>query len=642
MADISTGSVGDIALYLGSEAIARGALEGGVQVVASYPGNPSTEITEALRQVAKNMNIYVEWSANEKVALEAAAAASFNGLRALSGMKHNGLNVALDFVAGLSTSGLRGGLLAVVCDDPSGITSTTEQDTRPIARSLDLPLLEPATFQDAKDMAKFGLELSEKFGRLVMLRSATRLQHARGKTVLSNLSTERRNAHFDTNQQYVAFPSLPRRIVALEKLAEIKEIFENSPFNVYEGPDSPELLIICCGSCYLYAQDALTLLNLRDKVGVLKIGTVWPLPLNFIETYLRKCSRILVLEEVEPFLEGNLKALAAELADNMPVPRFFGRMNGVFKSYGELNPDLVIEAVCGILKIEYQNRSEDYDRLARATVEKLVPQRSLTLCAGCPHRASYWAIKTAIALDGRDAFVTGDIGCYSFGLFPSGYSVMKTEQAMGSGPGVGSGSGMLGQFNLKQPVIAVVGDSTFYHAALPALLNAVSNKSDLTLVVLDNGTTAMTGFQPHPGIGRNALGNTTTPVSIETICRSFGIRVEITNPYDINAATGKVREFMENEANGPRVLIMRQRCALEAKRQGQPYQVWVDEDQCIGESCGCNRYCTRIFKCPGIIRDTATGRARIDEAVCFGCGVCVNVCPVDAIKLKAIEAKKTG
>jgi len=640
MTDISTGTKGLAQLLLGSEAIGRGALEGGVNVVASYPGNPSTEITEAIRQVAEKLNIYVEWSVNEKVAVETAAAASFAGLRGLSAMKQNGLNVALDFVSGISTSGSKGGLVLVVCDDPSGITSTSEQDSRPLARSLEFPLLEPGTFQEAKDMTRFGLELSEKIGRMVIFRSATRLQHARGKTIIADLPAVEKKAHFDTSRQFVAFPSLPRHIEAREKLAEAKALCKDSPFNYYEGPDNPDLLIVTCGSCYLYSLDALNLLGLWDRVGILKIGTVWPLPDDLIKTHMAQNTKILVLEEVEPFLEGNLKELAVEWASELKITTFYGRRTEPLEPTGELNPDIIIGALAEILDLEYEARPADYDRQAKEIVEQLVPPRSLAMCAGCPHRASYWAIKNAEVLDTRDGFVTGDIGCYSFGLFPSGYSIMKTEQAMGSGPGVGYGFGKLGQFDMEQPVVAVVGDGTFYHGALPALVAAVNNQSNLTLVVLDNGATAMTGFQPHPGTGSDAFGNAAKPVLIEDICESLGVRVEIVDPYDTPHATAKVLEFMNDEERGPRVLIMRQPCALQTARSGKLYEVWVDQHKCVGEDCGCNRYCSRAFKCPGIMWDTEAQKAKIDEAICVGCGVCSQVCRHGAILLKPLNAKK--
>lgn len=632
MAKILKGSAGESLLLLGSEAIGRGALEGGVNVVASYPGNPSTEITDSIRQAAEEVGVHVEWGINEKVALETAAAASFAGLRGLSTMKQNGLNVALDFISGISTSGSKGGLLLVVCDDPSGITSTSEQDSRPIARSLDFPLLEPGNFQEAKDMVRFGFELSEAIGRMVILRSSTRVQHARGQVILGELPDEKKKAHFDTSQQFVAFPSLPRHITARERLEKARELYRDSVFNTYEGPEEPELLIICAGGCYLYAQDALSLLDLRDRVGLLKIGTVWPAPVELLKEHMAKNRRILILEEVEPFLEGELKELAVEWADEIPLPTFFGRRTGPLLPTGELNPDIVIGALCKILDLTYSARPSDYDREAKAMLENLVPPRSMAMCAGCPHRASYWAIKNAQTLDNRDGFVTGDIGCYSFGLFPSGYSIMKTEQAMGSGPGVGYGFGMLGQFDMKQPVTAVVGDGTFYHAALPALVAAVNNRANLTIVVLDNGATAMTGFQPHPGTGFDAHGREVKKIPVEDICRSLGVEVVIADPYDVKDARDKVLEALNNEGDGPRVLIMRQQCALQTARLGKPYKVWVDREQCLGEKCGCNRFCLRAFKCPGIMWNAESERAEIDEAVCTGCGVCSEVCPHGAIQ----------
>ena len=640
MANIAIDSPGLVKLVLGSEAIARGALEGGVHVVASYPGNPSTEITEALSEAAKKAGIYVEWSINEKVATEVAGAASFAGLRAMSAMKQNGFNVALDFFQGVSTSGIRGGFVLVVCDDPSGVTSTSEQDSRPLAKSLEFPLLDPGNFQEAKDMTRFALELSEQIGSVVILRSATRLQHAKGLVTFGEITKDERKAKFDTSKQFVAFPSLARHVIAKQRLAKAKELCKNSPFNYYKGPDKPELLIATSGSCLLYSLEALRSLGVEDRVGVMKIGTVWPLPEEFIREHIVKSNKVLVLEEVEPFLETHLKALMAEWASEIKVPIFYGRSVGPIAPTGELNPDIVIGAISEILGVKYEARGPNYEKAVTEMVQKMVPPRDFGLCAGCPHRASFWAVKMAEALDGRDGFATGDIGCYAFGLFPSGYKVVRVEQSMGTSVGTGYGFGKLGQFGMEQPVFALIGDGTFYHAGLPALVASVSNKSNVIFVILDNEITAMTGFQPTPASGYNAMGEETKKVTIEDICESVGAKVVIADPYDVEDARNKLLEMAQDEESGVRVVIMRRECAVMAARKGKLYNMWVDPDKCYGEECGCGNFCTRVFRCPGIILDPETTKAKIDEAICVGCGVCTQVCPHGAIIREPVTAKE--
>jgi indolepyruvate ferredoxin oxidoreductase alpha subunit len=259
----------------------------------------------------------------------------------------------------------------------------------------------------------------------------------------------------------------------------------------------------------------------------------------------------------------------------------------------------------------------------------------MTFCPGCPHRATFWAIKNALKLDGRNGLVTGDIGCYSMALGPAGFFQARTMHCMGGGIGVANGLGKLGQFGFNQPVLAVVGDSTFYHAAIPALVNGIYNKSNFILVILDNGGTAMTGFQPHPGTGLTAMGEPTKVVSMEGLCRSVGARVEICDPFDLERTTDVLLDMMA-EDGGTKVVIMRRQCELiRSKKEERPYKVYVDTDKCIGEACGCDRLCTRVFLCPGLIWDSKAGKSKIDDVVCTGCGVCADVCPQGAIVKEA-------
>lgn len=642
MSKLQNETEGMVCLFMGNEAIARGALEAGVNVAAAYPGTPSSEILENLARVAVERNLYVEWSANEKVALEVAAAASFAGLRALCSLKQNGVNVASDFLLHLAASGTRGGLVLVLCEDPGALSSVNEGDSRHFARMLELPLLEPGDFQEAKDLTAWAFQLSEELKTLVMVRSVTRLSHASGNVTLGKLALPSGQAEFrcdgfilDPLEGAVASaPVLYKHALQQEKIRKAKEIFEGSPFNTYHGPACPELLVITGSACSLYCREAIEILGLQDRVGLLKLTTTWPLPSDLIKKHLAQTEKVLVVEEVIPFLEENLKVLGAELAKEVGCKAFFGKRDGVLPSVGELNPDLVMTAIGKVLGDVACPGPSEYQRKAQSKALSLAPTREQTFCPGCPHRASFFSIYKAVELDGRRGFVCGDIGCYTMAMFPCGFGTLKTLHSMGSGLGLASGFGRLGQFGFRQPVLAVCGDSTFFHAAIPALINAVHHRADIVLIILDNSGTAMTGFQPHPGLGIDALGEPVPKIDIALVCRSIGARVESADPFDLDETMRKLSELIE-DGEGPRVLILRQICALSPEKKGKKrYEMTVDESLCISEKCGCNRFCTRSFRCPGLFNDRMTGKAKIDEVICAGCGVCISICPVSAIKGK--------
>ncbi len=619
---------------MGNEAIARGALEAGIGVATAYPGNPSSEIIGTLAHAAKELKIYVEWSVNEKVALEIAASASFANIRALSAMKQNGLNVALDFLGNLNLTGINKGLVLVICDDPGGISSTNEQDSRHMAKILDLPLLEPATFQEAKDMTRWAFDLSEEISNTCLIRSVTRISHARGNVVLGELPSRKDQAHFDILRRpyaSIAATSPPKFHQVLHRhLSRIGDIYEQSPFNWYVGAKKPELLIITCGSGWFYAKEAIEMLSREDSIGILKLGTTWPLPKALIAGVMQQTEKIMVIEETDAFLETNIKELSADLGEGRTW-RFYGKASGHINPFGEINTDIVIRAITEILKIHYISRSEDYGIKAEQIFKKNIFPRELQFCPGCPHRTTFWAIKDALRMDGREGFVVGDIGCYSMALSSTGFSQIKSVHAMGSGIGIASGLGNLTRLGFNQPVLAVCGDSTFFHAAIPGLIGAVHNRSDLILVVLDNAGTAMTGFQPHPGMGTNAMGDPSPPIDIEKLCHALDISTTVTDAYDIKGTTEKLMDLLR-VGGGPRVLISRRECNLIRARREKPlYRVWVNPDKCVGEACGCMRFCTRVFRCPGLIWDRDTRKAEIDEAVCSGCGVCVEICSHGAI-----------
>jgi indolepyruvate ferredoxin oxidoreductase alpha subunit len=621
-------------LFMGNEAIARGALEAGVQVAAAYPGNPSSEIIGSLGRIASESGLYVEWSINEKVALEVAAAAAVSNLNALAAMKQNGLNVACDFLLNLNLTGIRGGLVIVVADDPSGISSSNEEDSRIFAKLADTPLLEPATFHEAKEMTRFAFELSRKTANPVIVRSVTRISHARGNVTLGPLPQSKPKPVFDTSFPLCPLPTSLTHPALHGRLERAREMIEDSLFNEYVGPDGPDLLVVTCGAGWMFSLEAVETLALSSRVGVLKIGTTWPLPGARLLERLKNTEKVLFFEEVDPVLENNVLALYALHNGELPRISFLGKGSGTVPSVGELTPELVMDVVSRVMETPVPALDPSYAAEAADAIANYAPVRSLAFCAGCPHRASLWAIKKALALDGRDGVLFGDIGCYSLGIMSTGFFQLKTLHAMGSGAGMACGFGKLDQLGATQPSLAVCGDSTFYHAVIPALINGVHHRSNFILVILDNGGTAMTGFQPHPGSPVDAMGRAAPSIPPEDICRGLNIETTILDPFDLETTTAAVYELMQHN-DGPKVVILRQLCALaRGKREGSGAKAVVDPEKCLGAACGCGQYCTRVFKCSGLNWNAELGKASVDHAVCTGCGVCANVCPAKAISLE--------
>ncbi|MBN1221690.1 MAG: 4Fe-4S binding protein [Candidatus Aminicenantes bacterium] len=636
---LTDGRRGKQYLLMGNTAIARGALEAGVSVVTGYPGTPSSEIVGHLAQVSESAHLYVEWSVNEKVAMEIAAAASFAGLRSLCAMKQNGINVASDFLLHLGLSGTRGGMVIVPCDDPGALSSANEGESRHFARILEIPLLEPGNFQELKDMTRWAFELSEKIKNPVILRSVTRLSHASGNVTFGEITKKKIQAYFKHSGSFfdslegpvLSYPPPYKHAHQQSKLQAAMELFEDSPYNTYSGPDNPELLVIASSVCSLYSREAIHLLEAEERVGLLKLGTTWPLPPMLVKKHLERSEKVLIVEEVIPFLEDNIKILAADFAPQIGAKAFFGKNDGMLPKAGEMNPDLVVNTLSKILDVDYEPVSAVYIKLAKEIASWAVPARELTFCAGCPHRASFWSIHCALQKDGRDGFVCGDIGCYSLAMLSCGYEALKTLHSMGSGAGLASGFGKLARFGTDQPVLAVTGDSTFFHAVLPALVNAVHNDSRVILVILDNGGTAMTGFQPHPGLSWDATGGDVPAIDIPSVCRAIGASVKVSDPFDLDN-TQNILLDMLNEKKGVNVLVLKQVCALSPeKKHSKIYDMILDDTKCLGDACGCNRLCTRVFKCPGLIWNKEKKVAEIDEVICTGCGVCASICPAGAI-----------
>jgi indolepyruvate ferredoxin oxidoreductase alpha subunit len=588
MPNIAQGLPGSYELLIGNEAIARGALEAGVQFCAGYPGTPSSEIIGSLVEASKDTGIHVEWSVNEKVATEAAAAAAFAGLRALAAMKNAGLNVALDFLLHLNLTGLGdsgGALVVVTCDDPQAWSSGDETDTRWVAQIADVPLLEPAGVQEAKDMMIWAFDLSEEFRTYCLLRSYKNLSHSGSVVKLGKIPKARNKAKFDTSKVYSPyfpyFPT-PRHAQLHEMEAGIQEICESSKFNSYSGPERPELLIICSGSGKLCSLDAIQALDLTESVGILKLGTLWPFPRRLVQKYLARTDKVLIAEEVDPFVETHVKLTAFESPSLLKKPEIYGKNSGHIPQYGEITPDILIKALCGILKIKYQARESSYEK--KATSQTVIA-RNPVWCPGCPHRASFLCIDNAMKADGRDAVLSGDIGCYTLDVFPDGPHFTNVLHCMGSGAGTAVGFGQLGQFGFKKPSVAVCGDSTFFHATIPALINAVQSNSKMTLVVLDNTVTAMTGFQPNPGTGRTATGDQALQLQPEEIAKVCGVRfIRVVDPFDLKSAADTVGEALRFD--GPSVIVLRRKCALVAQREkaklGEKIAPYiVDQEKCI-------------------------------------------------------------
>jgi indolepyruvate ferredoxin oxidoreductase alpha subunit len=558
-------------------------------------------------------------------------------------MKQVGVNVASDFLLHLAQYGTRGGMVIVSCEDPGALSSTNEGESRPYAKMMEFPLLEPGDFQEAKDMTRWAFELSEEIRNVVMVRSVTRLSHASGNVIVGDLPLLEGRAHF--SHQGNLLDTLEGPIVNLpgplhvfrqrqqDKIRRAAEIFESSPFNTYTGPERPELLIITSSACSLYSKEAVLLLGVQDRVGILKLGTTWPLPRGLIKEHLSHTEKVLVVEEVLPVMEENLLALAAVLAPSVGIKTFHGKHDGLIPAVNEMNPDRVVAALSKILDVPYEAVPENYAKKATKISAAGAPPRALTFCPGCPHRASFWSIHNALQLDNRQGFVCGDIGCYSLAAMSSGFDTLKTLHCMGSGTGLASGFGKQGRFGLDQPIFAVCGDSTFYHAVMPALVNAIHNRAEITLIVLDNSGTAMTGFQAHPGLEVNAVGDRVPAVDIPETCKAMGAKVRVCDPFDLEETRKTLLDMTEEK--GLKVVVLKQICALSPEKKGKKkFDMSVNQHVCLGENCGCNRLCTRIFKCPGLIWDKEENAARIDEVICAGCGVCASVCPSGAIERK--------
>ncbi len=604
-------------VLLGNEAVARGALEAGLNVAAAYPGTPSTEIGEALAKVAKKVGIYFEWSANEKVATEVAMGAAWSGLRALTMMKHVGFNVASDAIFTLAYAGVTGAMVIVSADDPHAHSSQNEQDNRHYGESVGLPMLEPTNPQEAKDFTKEAFELSSKYKIPVMVRTTTRISHQRGPVRLGEITAGFSKGKFVPPEpdRYLQVGAIARKHHAelLEKLKEISMDVSPSYAKVEGSPDA-EFGVVTSGVAYAHTKEALKLVNVDAKI--LKLGMTFPLPEEVIGEFLSSVNTVLVVEELDPYLEMRVKAIAK---DHAPEVEVLGKLTGHMPRVGEYTMRTVLEGLSKALGVVPPVNFAEIDRRSSEILKK-VPPRPPVLCPACPHRSTGYALRRAA---GRAAFM-GDIGCYAL-LFQKPFRVEHVTHAMGSSIGLANGIDIA----TDQDVVALIGDSTFFHAGIPALINAVHNKRKMTVVIMDNRITAMTGHQPHPGTEVNAVGDEAPAIDIEKVVRSIGVDyVRVVDPYDHAATERAIREALKHD--GVSVVITKRECALltvaRLRRQGQkivPYRVNPDK-------CTYCRVCINTFACPAFV-DTGS-MVEIDPTVCFGCGACVPVCPYGAFE----------
>ncbi len=612
MHKLLTDQAGREMLLLGNEAIARGALEAGVAFASTYPGTPSSEISANFFQIARESDLYFEYSTNEKVAMEVAAAAANAGVRSICIMKHVGLNVAADPLMTLAYVGVKAGMVIVTADDPYMFSSQNEQDNRYYGRLAGLPILEPSSVAEAKEMAAYAFELSEQLQQPVLFRTTTRINHSTAVVTTGALQARRTKGRFVKDPlNYVTVPAVSRKLHArlLERLKTAEKLAGESPFNFTSG--SGDWGIVCNGVSYNYVDDALRDLGILDRARILRIGFSHPLPAERVKGFLKDCSRVLVVEEGEPFMEETVKAFAQEAGLTLPIR---GKGPGLFSRLYEFDPAMVKGVIAAFFGVPYSPPAiPDLSDLPE------IPQRPPTLCAGCSHRATFYAVKKAT--EGLDTIHPTDIGCYTLGFLPP-LSMGDFLICMGSSVGTAGGFAQV----TDQKVVAFLGDSTFFHSGISGLVNAVFNNHNFTLVILDNGTTAMTGHQPNPGVDMHELGmEGYGRVSIEAVVKALGVQhVTTIRPYNTKKSIAAIREALEFK--GVSVVISQELCTLYAKSLKKPR----GRAFYVSDACKNHRDCINDLACFAFYLQD--GRVKIDPDLCAGCSVCAQICPEKAIR----------
>lgn len=594
-------------LLMGNQAMAMGAIHAGVEVVTGYPGTPSTEVLETIAS-EKVEGLYVEWSANEKVALEVAAGTSMAGKRSLVTMKQVGLNVASDPLMCLSYIGIKGGMVVLVADDPGPISSQTEQDTRHFAQYSKLPIFDPSSVKEAYEMIVDAFDYSEKYETPVFIRPTTRICHAYSTIEVSDVTIKHKTDGFKKDSRWIIFPksSYSAHLKIEKRNPIISDDFSKYRFNVIEG--GGKLGIVSAGINYAYTREALSLLKASDNnYTLLKIGTPHPFPEKLVIEFLESVDEVMVIEELDPVIERELTYLCGKHHINLDIR---GKLTGDVQQAGENTCEYVAEILSNYLDIDYKKAEVFKD-------SPKLPVRPPVLCAGCPHRASFYAVKQAMR--GKKAVFTGDIGCYTLG---NAQPLDMVDTCLCMGAGVTNTQGI----HRAEPDtinFAFIGDSTFFHSGITGAINAVYNQTNMVLVVLDNSTTAMTGHQPHPGIGNTMMGEIAEKISISGILKAIGIKdVQEVDPLKLENAKSAVKRAAKVAEDGVSAIIFKSPCI--AVCDPGPLQT-VYEDKC--RRCG---KCINDIGCPAITK-ASDGKAVIDLSLCYGCDLCTQICPFDAI-----------
>ncbi|MCI9215430.1 MAG: indolepyruvate ferredoxin oxidoreductase subunit alpha [Oscillospiraceae bacterium] len=571
-------------LLLGNEAVARGLWEAGCTFVSSYPGTPSTEITEA---AAKYPEIYAEWAPNEKVAMEAAFGASLAGRRSFCGMKHVGLNVAADPLFTIAYTGVNGGMIIAVADDAGMHSSQNEQDSRHYARAAKLPMLEPSDSAEALEFTKLAYGLSEDFDTPVIMKMCTRVAHSQSVVEPGERVEPAQKPYEKNGAKYIMMPgnAKARHPVVEERLRKIAEWAETAAVNRVEPGKDRKMGIITSSTSYQYVKEAC-----GDTYPVLKLGMIWPLPEKKITEFAKSVDLLVVVEELDGFIEDYCRNLGLACA---------GKAN--FPCIGELSQNAVAA------QLTHEDRTG-------VRLDEAIPPRPPVMCAGCPHRGLFYTLKK------NNLTVLGDIGCYTLGaVAPLG--AMDSTICMGASISGLHGFNKANGGESEGRTVAVIGDSTFMHSGVTGLINTAYNESNSTVIILDNSITGMTGHQQNPTTGYNLKGDPCAKIDLESLCRAVGVnRVRVVDPYDLAACDAAVKE--ELAAKEPSVIISRRPCAL-LKYVKHPGPIASDPDKCVG--C---KSCMRIG-CPAI--SIADGKAVIDNTLCTGCGVCTQLCKFDAL-----------
>lgn len=576
-------------LMLGNAAVARGAYEAGVHFVSSYPGTPSTEITEYIAKFPED-EVYCEWAPNEKVAAEATIGAAIAGGRAMSCCKHVGLNVMADPIFTDSYIGVNGGAVFCVADDPGMHSSQNEQDSRHYARAAKIPMLEPADSADCLNFTKLAFDLSEQFDTPVFVRLSTRVSHSQSLVELNERENHPVKDYEKNIPKNVMMPAMAkgRHVFVEERTNKIAEWAENTPLNKIEDNGS-HIGVITAGIAYEYAKEAL-----GDSVNYFKLGLVWPLPSNKLTEFVKNCDKVYVIEELDPFIENECKALGLKV---------YGKDE--FTLLGEYTPAMISKQISGT------------EAPASVVAGEDIPNRPPVLCPGCPHRGTFYVLKKL------GLTVSGDIGCYTLGAVAPLTSV-DTTICMGASISAAHGMAKVQGKEFNKKLVSVIGDSTFMHSGITGLSDIVYNKGANTVIILDNSITGMTGHQENPTTGKTIRGEATRQVNLIELCRSLGVEhVSVCDPFDLKAFEAVVKE--ETERDEVSVIIAQRPCAL---LKSVKYEGCCE----ITEECRKCKLCMKLG-CPAI-STSADGSVHIDATQCNGCGLCIGVCPFGAIKKK--------